>query len=129
MEDNWISVNDDYYPIGDMEVIAITRQGFMFIGRYIGKDWRNVDQWRLKTEKSEHTVIGKVTHWMRKPPDPIVQSAECGFEFHPDYNVYCPKCGAKLVDYCLTICPPIHLKQCPKCGWKPIVEEWRGTHG
>lgn len=65
----WISVND-HYPAGEMEVIAITKQGFMFVGRYLGKDYRGIDKWRLTTEKSGRFVAGKVTHWMRKPKDP-----------------------------------------------------------
>lgn len=30
----------------------------------------------------------------------------------------CPQCGADLEDLALTINPPIHIKRCPKCGWK-----------
>ena len=66
---DWISVKD-HYPVGDMEVLAITRFGFQFIGRYAGKDYRGVDQWKLKTERTERYVTGRVTHWMRKPADP-----------------------------------------------------------
>ena len=29
---DWISVKD-HYPVGDMEVLAITRFGFQFVGR------------------------------------------------------------------------------------------------
>lgn len=66
---DWISVKD-HYPVGDMEVLAITRFGFQFIGRYAGKDYRGVDQWKMKTERTERCVAGRVTHWMRKPVDP-----------------------------------------------------------
>ena len=90
----WIPVLDHYPPTDGTAVIARTRFGFLFVGRYDGKDYRGMDQWKLLTEKSSYHVAGKVTHWMHKPPDPVAQSAEatdlssvqCEFDSHPDHH-------------------------------------------
>lgn len=55
-------------PVGDMEVLAITRTGQQFVGSYGGKDWRGRDRWYLTTVRSRMVMPTKVVGWMRLPP-------------------------------------------------------------
>lgn len=45
-------------------------------------------------------------------------------------NVYekakCPKCGEPLIDFVLTVDPPIHVAKCPECGFEKRVEPYKG---
>lgn len=34
----------------------------------------------------------------------------------------CPKCGGVLMDFLLTSYPPIHIRECPKCGFEEEME-------
>lgn len=35
----------------------------------------------------------------------------------------CPKCKTELMTYMYPTNPPIHVKKCPKCGWKSEERE------
>ena len=35
----------------------------------------------------------------------------------------CPKCKTELREYNLAVLPPIHVMECPKCGWKKEERE------
>lgn len=44
---------------------------------------------------------------------------------HPAEIIYtCPKCGGDLMELSLTVNPPIPKKQCKRCGWSWVGQQY-----
>lgn len=72
MDENktWLSVERDGYPEEGEHVLALTRQGKAFVGYYDGKDYRNIDIWRINTTYKFQTMTVKVAYWQPIPALP-----------------------------------------------------------